>query len=120
MPEKGPSPFPAMPDIELSTSAVQKFLHNLKLHNASGPDSIPSMVLKELSNKIAPLLEMIFRRSLTTGQVPKDWKEANVAPIFKKDNKHKPSNYRPVSLTCISSKIMERIIVSDLIKHLDI
>ena len=64
MPEKGPSPFPAMPDIELSTSAVQKFLHNLKLHNASGPDSIPTMVLKELRNEIAPLLEMIFRRSL--------------------------------------------------------
>ena len=52
--------------------------------------------------------------------MPDDWKEANVAPIFKKGDKHKPSNYRPVSLTCITSKIMEHIIVSNLMKHLEI
>ena len=61
-----------MPDIDLSTSSVQKLLDNLKPHKASGPDSIPPMVLKELSNEIAPLLEIISRRSLTTGQVPED------------------------------------------------
>ena len=108
--------FPAMPDIDLSTSGVQKLLDNLKPHKAS----IPSMVLKELSNEIAPLLEIIFRRSFTTGQVPEDWKEANEAPIFKKGDKHKPSNYRPVSLTCTSSKIMEHSIVSNMMKHLEI
>ena len=57
---------------------------NLKPHKASGPDSIPPTVLKELSNEIAPILQIIFQISLTTGQVPDDWKEANVAPIFKK------------------------------------
>ena len=56
MPDKRPSFFPAMPDIDLSTSGVQKLLDNLKPHRASGPDSIPPMVLKELSNEIAPLL----------------------------------------------------------------
>ena len=43
-----------------------------------------------------------------------------MAPIFKKGDKHKPINYRPVSLTCITSKIMEHIIVSHLMKHLEI
>ena len=66
------------------------------------------------------MLRIIFQISLTTGQVPDDWKEANVAPIFKKGDKHKPSNYRPVSLTCITSKIMEHIIVSNLMKYLEI
>ena len=78
------------------------------------------MVLNELSDETAPILLIIFQISLTTGQVPGDWKEANVAPIFKKSGKHKPSNYRPVSLICIASKIMEHIIVSTLMKHLEI
>ena len=42
------------------------------------------MVLKELSNEIAPILQFIIQISLTTGQVP-DWEEANVAPIFQKE-----------------------------------
>ena len=63
MPDKGPSPFKIIPDIELSTSGVQKLLDNQKTHKASGPDSIPPMVLKELSNEIAPLLEMIYNWS---------------------------------------------------------
>ena len=59
-------------------------MNNLKNHKASGPDSIPPMVLKELSNEIAPILQFIIQISLTTGQVP-DWEEANVAPIFQKE-----------------------------------
>ena len=102
MPDKGPSSFPSMPQIEISTPGVKKLLDNLKPHKASGPDSIPPTVLKELSNEIAPILQIIFQISLTTGQVSDDWKEANVSPIFKKGDKHKPSNYRPVSLTCIT------------------
>ena len=50
------------------------------------------MILKELSNEIAPILQIIFQISLTAGQVPDGWKEGNVAPIFKL----KPSNYRPM------------------------
>ena len=64
---------------------IKKLLDNLKPHKASGPDSIPPTVLKELSNEIAPILQIIFQISLTTGQVPDDWKEANVAPIFQKE-----------------------------------
>ena len=77
-----------MPGIELSTSGVQRLLDNLKPRKASGTNSTPPKVLIELSSEITPLSEMIFRCSLTTGQVPEDWKEANVAPIFKKGDKH--------------------------------
>ena len=82
-----------MPQIDISTPDVKKLLDNLKPHKASSPDSTPPMVLKELSNEIAPILQIIFQIPLTTGQVPDDWKEANVAPVFKKGGKHKPSNY---------------------------
>ena len=53
MPDKGPSSFPSMPQIEISTPGVKKLLDNLKPHKASGPDSIPPTVLKELSNEIS-------------------------------------------------------------------
>ena len=48
---------------------------NKNCWTASDPSSIPPMVLKKLSNEVAHLLEMIFRRSLATGHVQEDWKE---------------------------------------------
>ena len=111
---------PPMPTITISTPGIQKLLANLKQHKATGPDLIPPTVLKELSYEISPILEIIFNISLQTGQVPNDWKEANIAPIFKKGDKHSPSNYRPVSLTCIIAKCMEHILVSNMMKHLEL
>ena len=113
-----------MPDIInhiISATGIQHILSNLKPHKAAGPDTIPPTVLKELSHQISPILEIIFNKSLQTGQVPNDWKEANVAPIFKKCDKHNPCDYRPISLTCIMSKCMEHILflVSNIMQHLD-
>ena len=51
--------------------------------------------------------------------MPKDWRKANVIPVFKKGEKYLASNYRPVSLTCICCKILEHIVVSNILKHLD-
>jgi hypothetical protein len=65
-----------------------------------------------------PLTE-IYKKSLEEGVIPKDWKKANVTPIFKKGDKKKRENYRPVSLTSHVCKIMERIIVNGLNQHLE-
>ena len=116
---KGPSPYSSMPDIIISATVIEHILSNLKPQKAAGPDTIPPTVLKELSHQIAPILEIIFNKSLQTGQVPNDWKEANVAPIFKKGDKHNPCNYRHISLTCIIRKCMEHILVSNIMQHLD-
>ena len=50
--------------------------------------------------------------------LPDIWKHANVNPIYKKGDKTNPSNYRPVSLTCISCKLLEHIICNRLVQHL--
>ncbi len=84
---------------------------------AVGPDNISPKVLKELANVIAVPLTIIFRKSLNSRQVPKDWKHALVVPIFKKGARQNPENYRPISLTCICSKLMEHIICSAMMKH---
>ena len=62
------------------------------------------------SAEIAPALSIIFQSSLDNGEVPLDWKDALVAPLFKEGDRSQPANYRPMSLTSICSKIMEHII----------
>jgi hypothetical protein len=56
------------------------------------------------------ILHLFFQASINQGILPTDWKTANVVPIFKKGNKSKAENYRPVSLTSEVSKMMEHII----------
>ena len=67
--------------------------------------------------EIAPVIQLIFEKSLATGALPSDWTKANVSPIFKKGEKSNPSNYRPISLKCILCKVMEHIIASNITAH---
>ena len=62
---------------------------------------------------------MIFNLSLETGVVPIDWRTAAVVPVYKKGSKSKASNYRPISLICIASKLLEHILVSNIMSHFD-
>ena len=84
---------------------------------SSGPDNIPSWILKECADEIAPILQIIFTQSLNTHTLPQDWLTANITPVFKKGDCSKPSNYRPISLTSICCKIMEHIILSFIMNH---
>ena len=115
--ERETSQYPTMADIAISEQGVLKLLQGLKIHKAPGPDGISPRVLKELSTTIAPMLTLIFQKSYDTGEVPTDWREANVAPIYKKGNKSEAVNYRPVSLTCIACKLLEHIVTSSIMQH---
>ena len=106
-----------MPDIEITVAGIEKMLKNLKAHKAPGPDGITPRVMKTLSSTIAPILCTLFRRSYETGEVPEDWRHANVVPIYKKGDKTDPGNYPPISLTCITCKLMEHIIASNIMSH---
>ena len=61
----------------------------------------------------------MFTKSLTSGKVPSDWNHANIAPVYKNGDKHNPANYRPISFTCISCKLLEHIFSSNIMKHLE-
>ncbi|XP_060561750.1 uncharacterized protein LOC132721460 [Ruditapes philippinarum] len=119
IPDKGQSPYIPMNDIIISENGVKKCIERLNEQKASGPDKIPIKVLKTLAFELAPIMTSIFQQSLLTGEIPLDWKQANVVPIFKKGDRSKPENYRPVSLTVVVSTILEHIVVSQIMNHLD-
>jgi hypothetical protein len=73
-------------------------LRKLKPASAPGPDGIGSMLLKQMADQVAKPLSLIFRKVMDSGEVPMDWRGANVTPIFKKGCKADPSKYQPVSL----------------------
>jgi len=119
IPSLGRSPHPSLPTITVSVKGVQKMLSNLNPNKASGPDSIPTRLLREMSLEIAPVLTSIFQSSIESGTVPTQWREANVTPIFKKGDKSLASNYRPVSLTSVCCKLCEHIIAKSIMSHLE-
>ncbi|KAK4827111.1 hypothetical protein QYF61_014374 [Mycteria americana] len=98
---------------------VSDLLHHLDTHKSMGPDEIHPRVLKELADVLTKPLSIIYQQSWLTGEVPADWRLANVTPIFKKGRKEDPGNYRPVSLTSVPGKLMEQIILSAITRHVE-
>ena len=119
LPDKGKSPYPAMKRIQVHKDGVLKLLKDLKPHKASGPDGIPTRILILAADQLAPVLTAIFQSSLDVGELPTEWKDALISPIYKKGDRCSAANYRPVSLTCVVCKILEHIIHSSVMKHLD-
>ena len=91
--------YPTVPDITIHQNGVLKLLRNINVHKATGPDQIPGKLWKELATEISPILTTIFSESLGQGRIPDQWKVALITPLFKKGDRGKASNYRPVSLT---------------------
>ncbi|CAM4574301.1 unnamed protein product [Caretta caretta] len=97
---------------------VRDYLEKLDVHKSMGLDVLHPRVRKELADVIAEPLAIIFENSWRLGEVPGDWKKANVVPIFKKGKKEDPGNYRPVSLTSVPGKIMEQVLTESILKNL--
>ena len=116
-PDLGDSGVPTMGDIWISVGGVAKLLSAVKPHKASGPDNIPARFLKECAREIAPALSLVFQASLNQSRIPDDWRAAWVAPVFKKGDRSRAGNYRPVSLTSICCKTLEHIIYSNIMSH---
>ena len=118
MPDLGESSIPLMPHITIKEKEVHKLLSNLNYHKASGPDSIPTRLLRLLASTIAPPLTKNFQDSLDMGIVPKDWRTASIVPVFKKGDISNAANYRPVSLKAICCKMQEHMICNNIMDHL--
>ena len=97
---------------------VKAHLISLNEFKSPGHNELHPRVIKELVEELSEPLSIIFVKSWKTGEVPDDWRRANV-PIFKKHKKEEPGNYRPVSLASIPGEILEQIIKNSICKHLE-
>ena len=98
---------------------ILKMLLSLSEDKATGLDGYQSKLLKMCAPSISPSLTYLFNMSLTTGQIPDDWKRARVSAIYKKGSKLETGNYRPISVLPIVSKIIEKIVHCQLYQHLN-
>ena len=101
-------------DIDFNSNKVEYLLSNINVNKAMGPDDISGKVLKNCAKSVSVPLSLLFRKSYYSSTLPADWKTANVVPIHKKGSKSDVENYRPISLTSIVGKILERIIRDEL------
>jgi hypothetical protein len=118
LPQFGSRADTMMAGIKVDVDIVKKKLDKLNSNKSPGPDGIHPRVLKEASESLSLPLSLLFQHSLDTGEVPEDWRRAHVSAIFKKGCKKQPGNYRPVSLTCITCKILESIIRDAVFEHM--
>ena len=97
---------------------VLKALMKTNITKSCGPDELHPRMLKELAVELAAPMTKLFNQSLFLGEVPEEWKMVNVSPIFKKVSRKVAANYRPVSLTLISCKIMGAAVRETILTHL--
>ena len=92
-------------------------MHSLKVNKAAGLDKIPRL-LKDTEVELAPSITYLVNKSISDGIVPDLWKVARVTPLHKSDDKLQVENYRPISVLPVLSKVVERVVHSQLNTHL--
>ncbi len=102
-----------------SPAIVFETLLNFPPKFSSGPDGLPSVIFSKLADILCFPLASIFRVSFYSHSIPEVWRTATVIPLFKKGKRSELGNYRPVSLTCVCCRVMERIVKSAMVDHLE-
>ena len=104
-------------EVNFTRDLIRTHLLAINPNKAQGPDLIHGRILKLCANSLDYPLSHLFKLSYETGNIPADWKLANVVPIHKKGSKSEVGNYRPISLTSLVMKIYERVIRDELLSR---
>ena len=104
--------------VEFDERSIVLAINKLKPNLSSGPDGLPPLLFKRIKSSLARPLALLFTQLMSVGFVPPEWKTAIITPVFKKGVAGCVTNYRPISLTCVISKIMERVISKSILEHL--
>jgi hypothetical protein len=93
---------------------IHKKLCNLKPDKSSGPDDLPPIFFRGCATALTYPLYLIFNKSLTSEVFPDIWKTAHITPIHKSGCISDVEIYRPISLLCTVSKVLESIVTNTL------
>ena len=104
--------------ITLTSNKISKTIDRVKPSKSQGPDNIHLMIIKDCKNTLLLPLKLILQLSIEEGKIPEIWKKAHVSAIFKSCSKSKPENYRPISLTSVPGKRLERLIRNKIVEHM--
>jgi len=102
----------------VSEDEVFKLLKNINVGKATGLDNLPAKFIRDGGPVIGSAFSHIINLSFYHGSLPNDLKSARVVPLYKKNSKTEPGNYRPVSILCVLSKIIERLVYNQLENYL--
>nr|XP_047141457.1 uncharacterized protein LOC124816346 [Hydra vulgaris] len=97
---------------------ILKMLKGMDEAKAMGFDGVSPFVLKHAAEGFVDPIVHIFKLSFDTGCVPYHWSVANISPIYKGGSKLEPENYRPVSLTSVICKMLEKLIRDTILQNL--
>lgn len=106
-------------DLVISTDGILNLILKLDTKKCTGPDNIPNSFLVRYALWCSRYLTIIFNKSLSSSTVPESWKLAKVLPLHKSGNRQLLSNYRPISLTSNSGKLLEHIIHKHITEFLE-
>ena len=119
-PENDSSGPPIIPDFCITEDQVRRSINEQSLSSARGPDGFPAALLKNCKESLTPFLTKLFNHSLSSGEVPLNFCKAIVKPLLKSGKKKTDkSGFRPIALTSLLSKAMERCLRSVIQEHLE-
>ena len=105
--------------VVFSEMSVAKAISGMKSSGSTGSDNIPSVLLKQCVDVVSLPLSTLFTSCFQSEQLPNDFRYANVVPVFKKSgSSSSPNNYRPISLTSSTGKVMETCVKDVLLEYL--
>ena len=94
-------------------------IKTFNLNKATGPNSIPVIILKEIKKEISEALSTLINLSFNTGDFPNCLKLAKVIPVYTKGDQQEYNNYRQISLLSNTSKLIEKLLYNKLYKFLN-
>ena len=110
-------------DVTITETEVRTQLRRVKPSKAAGPDGLPAKLLNKCADSLAPAFLPLFQQSVDTGVIPILWKSSTIVPVPKKPKVKELNNFRPVALTPLPMKCLEKIVLKNLLPfvepHLD-
>ena len=109
-----------MVTITISEGDVYNALSSLNTNKASGIDGIGPKILNHCAISLFKPLHYLFSLCLRKHNLPHDWLIHTIVPVYKFGDKTSASNYRPISLLCNTSKVLERLVYDKVFPHMDL
>ena len=106
-------------DLVISVERVECVLMSLDANSSMGDDGMHPRLLKALAHDLSYPLTLLYNNSLRSGELPREWLRSMVVPIYKKSFRFDPLNYRPISLTSVICKSLERVVVEHINLYLN-